>query len=120
MSIQLKSDGKNKQVRIEKDGVVISSIIPELHYGDYYEIRSWEVDVDWDFKLKIYGSFLVVFASGWPIDQDGWLCLLAYEEEPTSYDTTQLWPRLNLLSDNYQYRTNHSVPRASKLKDDIS
>ena len=26
MSIQLKSDGKNKQVRIEKDGVVISSI----------------------------------------------------------------------------------------------
>ena len=71
MSIQLKSDGKNKQVRIEKDGVVISSIIPELHYGDSYEIRSWEVDVDWDFKLKIYGSFLVVFASGWPIKMDG-------------------------------------------------
>lgn len=31
MSIQLKSDGNNKQVRIENDGVVISSIIPELH-----------------------------------------------------------------------------------------
>ena len=107
MSIQLKSDGKNKQVRIEKDGVVISSIIPELHYGDYYEIRSWESEVDWDFKLKIYGSFLVVFASGWPINQEGWLCLLAYEEEPTSYDTTELWPRLNLLSKRYQYKTNH-------------